>query len=84
MSEYSVLLYIIIGIAVFIYFSWFITSLRIDKSKLNGASSSQDEISFQKIIDPKNKQLGFLDLGNHVLFLGLILIIIYISLNVKM
>ncbi|MEK9958812.1 MAG: hypothetical protein VW541_00190 [Pelagibacteraceae bacterium] len=84
MSEYSVLLYIIIGIAVFIYFSWFITSLRIDKSKLNGASSSQDEFSFQKIVDPKNKQLGFLDLGNHVLFLGLIFIIIYISLNDKL
>ena len=36
----------------------------------------------RKIIDKKNPKVGLFDLGNHVLIIGLILIVIFISLNV--
>ena len=36
----------------------------------------------RKIIDKKNPSVGLFDLGNHVLIIGLILIVIFISLNV--
>ena len=36
----------------------------------------------RKIIDKKNHKVGLFDLGNHILIIGLILIVIFISLNV--
>lgn len=84
MSEYSVLLYIVIGLVLFVYFSWFVTSLRINKSKLNNRGLSDDEFISQKIIDPKKEQLSFFDLNNYAqLFLGLLLIIIVLILVIK-
>jgi hypothetical protein len=36
----------------------------------------------RKLIDKKNKQVGFFDLGNHILIIGIILLVIFISKNV--
>ena len=36
----------------------------------------------RKLIDKKNKQVGFFDLGNHILIIGMVLLVIFISLNV--
>ena len=36
----------------------------------------------RRLIDKKNSKVEFFDLGNHVLIIGLILIVIFISLNV--
>ena len=36
----------------------------------------------RKLIDKKNKQVGFFDLGNHILIAGMVLLVIFISLNV--
>ena len=36
----------------------------------------------RKLIDKKNKQLGFFDLGNHILIVGFVLLVIFISINV--
>ena len=36
----------------------------------------------RKIIDKKNNKVGIFDLGNHILIIGLILIVIFVSLNV--
>ena len=42
-----------------------------------------DRLSFsRKLIDKKNKQLGFFDLGNHILIIGVILLVVFVSLNV--
>ena len=37
----------------------------------------------RKLIDKKNKQVGFFDLGNHILIVGLVLLVIFISINVE-
>ena len=36
----------------------------------------------RKLIDKKNKQVGLFDLGNHILIVGMILLVIFVSLNV--
>ena len=36
----------------------------------------------RKLIDKKNKQVGFFDLGNHILIVGMLLLVIFISMNV--
>ena len=36
----------------------------------------------RKLIDKKNKQVGFFDLGNHILIVGMVLLVIFISINV--
>ena len=36
----------------------------------------------RKLIDKKNKQVGLFDLGNHVLIIGMILLVIFVSINV--
>ena len=33
------------------------------------------------LVDPKNKKLGFIDLGNHILIAGIVLIGIFIITN---
>ena len=36
----------------------------------------------RKLIDKKNKQVGIFDLGNHILIIGVILLVIFVSINV--
>ena len=36
----------------------------------------------RKLIDKKNKQVGFFDLGNHILIVGMVLLVIFVSMNV--
>ena len=36
----------------------------------------------RKLIDKKNKQVGLFDLGNHILIVGMILLVVFVSLNV--
>ena len=36
----------------------------------------------RKLIDKKNQQVGLFDLGNHVLIVGMILLVIFVSINV--
>ena len=43
-----------------------------------------DQLPFhRKLIDKKNSKVGIFDLGNHILIIGLILIVIFVSLNVE-
>ena len=36
----------------------------------------------RKIIDKKNREVGLFDLGNHILIIGMILLVIFVSINV--
>ena len=36
----------------------------------------------RKLIDKKNQQVGIFDLGNHILIIGVILLVIFVSINV--
>ena len=36
----------------------------------------------RKLIDKKNHQVGIFDLGNHILIIGIVLLVIFVSINV--
>ena len=86
MDGYTILAGILIFFGLFIYLTWFGTSIKIENQKEKGETikiNPYDRLSFsRKLIDKKNQQVGFFDLGNHVLIIGMILLVIFVSINV--
>ena len=86
MTGYTVLAGFLIFFLLFIYLTWFGFSIKVENEKNEGSEikmNPYDQLPLhRKIIDKKNPKVGLFDLGNHVLIIGLILIVIFISLNV--
>tara|TARA_B100001142_G_C13974808_1_gene516379 strand:+ start:395 stop:658 length:264 start_codon:yes stop_codon:yes gene_type:complete len=87
MTGYTVLAGALIFFVLFIYATWFGTSIKIENQKDKGPSikiNPYDNISFsRKFIDKKNKRIGIFDLGNHILIIGMILSVIFVLINVE-
>ena len=83
-TSYSLLLGLVIFLVLFIYFVFFSVSLRLDKNE-NKAEIAVKRKSvpfrWKNLIDPKNKKMGVIDLGNHILIAGVILFGIFIIVN---
>ena len=86
MDGYPILAGGLIFFGLFIYLTWFGTSIKMESQK-----EEQDNIKInpydnlpisRKLIDKKNKQVGIFDLGNHILIIGVILLVIFVSINV--
>ena len=86
MTGYTVLAGFLIFFVFFIYITWFGYSIKTENEKEEGADikvNPYDQLPLhRKIIDKKNDKVGMFDLGNHILIIGLILIVIFVSLNV--
>ena len=86
MDGYTILAGGLIFFGLFNYLTWFGTSIKIENQKEKGESikiNPYDNLPIsRKLIDKKNKQVGFFDLGNHILIIGMVLLVIFISLNV--
>jgi|TARA_B100000524_G_scaffold344723_1_gene242372 hypothetical protein len=86
MDGYDILAGFLIFFIFFIYITWFGFSMKMEKQKEDGENikiNPYDNLPLhRKLIDKKNSKVEFFDLGNHVLIIGLILIVIFISLNV--
>ena len=86
MTGYTVLAGFLIFFVFFIYITWFGYSIKTENEKEEGADikvNPYDQLPLhRKIIDKKNDKVGMFDLGNHILIVGLILIVIFVSLNV--
>ena len=86
MTGYTILGGFLIFFLFFIYLTWFGFSIKVENEKNEGSEikmNPYDQVPLhRKIIDKKNPKVGFFDLGNHVLIIGLILIVIFVSLNV--
>ena len=87
MDGYTVLAGALIFFGLFIYLTWLGVSIKV----ANQEEEKQSKIKInpydnlplsRKLIDKKNKQVGFFDLGNHILIIGIILMVIFISKNV--
>jgi hypothetical protein len=80
-------LYLNILLIVLIYITWFGFSVKVENEKNEGSEikmNPYDQLPLhRKIIDKKNSQVGLFDLGNHILIIGLILLVVFISLNVE-
>tara|TARA_B100001029_G_scaffold23648_1_gene16310 strand:- start:198 stop:461 length:264 start_codon:yes stop_codon:yes gene_type:complete len=86
MDGYTILAGGLIFFGLFIYLTWFGTSIKMESQK-----EEQDNIKInpydnlpisRKLIDKKNKQVGIFDLGNHILIIGIVLLVIFVSINV--
>jgi hypothetical protein len=86
MDGYTVLAGILIFFLLFIYLTWFGVSIKIESQNNEDSNikiNPYDNLPFhRKLIDKKNKQVGIFDLGNHILIVGVILLVIFISINV--
>ena len=87
MDGYTILAGALIFFGLFIYLTWFGTSIKMENQKeesVNIKINPYDQVpAYRKLIDKKNKEIGFLDLGNHILIIGVIALIIFVSLNVE-
>ena len=86
MDGYTILAGALIFFVLFIYLTWFGTSIKMESIKDEGDKikiNPYDNLPLsRKLIDKKNKQIGFFDLGNHILIAGMVLLVIFITLNV--
>ena len=87
MDGYTVLAGVLIFFLLFIYATWFGVSIKIESQKEEDSDikiNPYDNLPLhRKLIDKKNKQVGFFDLGNHILIVGMVLLVIFVSLNVE-
>ena len=86
MTGYTVLSGALIFFGLFIYLTWFGTSIKMESQKEEESNikiNPYDNVPLhRKLIDKKNKQVGFFDLGNHILIIGMVLLVIFVSMNV--
>ena len=86
MDGYNILAGFLLFFLFFIYITWFGFTIKVENQKDEGQEikiNPYDQLPLhRKIIDKKNHKVGVFDLGNHILIIGLILIVIFISLNV--
>ena len=86
MDGYTVLAGALIFFGLFIYLTWFGTSIKMESQKEEDSNikiNPYDNIPLHRnLIDKKNKQIGFFDLGNHILIVGMVLLVIFVSMNV--
>ena len=86
MDGYTILAGALIFFVLFIYLTWFGTSIKMESIKDEGDKikiNPYDNLPIsRKLIDKKNKQVGLFDLGNHILIVGMILLVVFVSLNV--
>ena len=88
MSGYDILGGFLIFFLLFIYITWFGFSIKVENDKNNKESKIRinpyDNLPLsRKFIDKKNEQIGFFDLGNHILIIGMIFFIIFVVTNVS-
>ena len=87
MDGYTILGGLLIFFLLFIYITWFGFSVKVENDKNNDSKikiNPYDNLPLnRKLIDKKNSKVGIFDLGNHILILGLVLLVIFISLNVE-
>jgi len=87
MDGYTVLAGALIFFGLFIYLTWFSVLIRAanqeEEKQSNIKINPYDNLPLhRKLIDKKNKQVGFFDLGNHILIVGMVLLVIFVSMNV--
>ena len=87
MDGYTILAGALIFFCLFIYLTWLSVSIKVitkEEKHLNIKINPYDNLPLhRRLIDKKNKQVGLFDLGNHILIVGLVLLVIFISLNVE-
>ena len=86
MDGYTILAGFLIFFLLFIYLTWFGFSVKVENEKeevSNIKINPYDNVPLsRKFIDKKNSKVGIYDLGNHILIIGVILLVVFVSMNV--
>ena len=87
MDGYTILAGFLIFFLLFIYLTWFGFSIKVENEKEENTSQIKinpyDNLPLsRRLIDKKNPKVGIFDLGNHILIIGVILLVVFVSLNV--
>ena len=86
MDGYTILAGFLLFFLLFIYLTWTGFSIKVENEKDKPSEikiNPYDNLPIhRKFIDKKNNQVGIFDLGNHILIIGLILIVVFVCLNV--
>ena len=86
MDSYTILGGFLLFFILFIYLTWFGFSVKVDNEKNDGSEIKMNPYDnlplHRKIIDKKNSKIGLIDLGNHILIIGFILLVIFVAVNV--
>jgi Ca2+/Na+ antiporter len=86
MDGYTLLGSFLLLFILFIYLTWFGFSVKVENEKEDESEikiNPYDKLPLhRKIIDKKNNKIKIIDLGNHILIIGFILAVIFVSLNV--
>ena len=83
-TAYTLLLGLVVFLVLFIYFVFFSISLRLEKDQNEAQIAVKRKsvpFKWKDLVDSKNKKLGFIDLGNHILIGGIVLFGIFIITN---
>jgi len=83
MSSSYLLLSTIIGMLIlFIYLAWlYVSAKHIWNRGETVEAGKKNKRRWKNIVDKKNEELGWFDLGNHIIILGVILFAIFIAKN---
>ena len=87
MDGYTILAGFLIFFLLFIYLTWFGFSVKVENEKEEQSSKIKinpydNQPLSRRLIDKKNSKVGIFDLGNHILIIGVILLVVFVSLNV--
>ncbi len=77
-TGYTVLASIIGFLILFLFLSWLHVS-----AKYVGVKNNKNLTRWKNIIDAKNENLGWFDLGNHIIVIGAVLLAIFIVINAQ-
>ena len=83
MDGYTILAGFLIFFLLFIYLTWFGFSVKVENEKEDQASEIKinpyDNLPLsRRLIDKKNPKVGIFDLGNHILIIGVILLVVFV------
>ena len=80
-SSYTILSSLVILLLLFLYFSWLYVSLKFVWKDNQNSELRKNPRRWKNIVDAKNENLGWFDLGNHIIIIGVVLFAIFIVKN---
>ena len=81
-TSYTILASVIGLLLLFLYLSWMYVSAKYVWLKDNNNSViKKNPKRWKNIVDSKNRDLGWFDLGNHIIIIGVVLFAIFIVKN---
>ena len=80
-TSYTILSSVIIVLLLFLYLSWLYVSARFVWKNDQNSELKKNPRRWKNIVDAKNENLGWFDLGNHIIIIGVILFAIFIVKN---